>query len=147
MYEVAVLLPQASDFTLDRAVEHFASLTFSQYKDGRFTYRNEPVRAELTISPGEQEPSGFRVCFGNWACVAWLDEGESVEADSVAHAEFSDLPAPAEIIAGCRRWLWVCSDIDAPDFDNSDHFTKFTNELRERFGAFVRDYVNGGWWT
>jgi hypothetical protein len=147
MYEVAALLPASSDFTLERAVRHYASQTFSQYKCGRFLCKNEPVRAELATAPGEQEPSGFRVFYGDWAVVAWLDQGEDVLADSRDHAGDSDLPAPADVIAGCSRRLWVCSDVDEPDFDNSDLFTEFTDELRGRFGAFILDYVNGGWWT
>jgi hypothetical protein len=146
-YEVKALLPKSSDFTLERAVRHYASLTFSMYKCGRFIYKNEPVRAELAIASDESEESGFRVFYGNWAVVAWLDEGEDVLADSQYHAEDSDLPAPAEIIAGCSRRLWVYSDVDEPDFDNTDRITEFTDELRQRFGAFIRDYVNGGWWT
>lgn len=147
MYEVAALLPASSDFTLERAVRHYASLSFSQDKGGRFVFKNEPVRAELATSPGEVEPSGFRVFYGDWSVVAWLDERECVVADCRDHAGDSDLPAPAEVIAGCSRRLWVCSNIDEPDFDNSDRFTEYTDELRKRFGAFIQDYVNGGWWT
>jgi hypothetical protein len=147
MYEIAALLPASSDFTLERAVRHYGSLTFSMYKAGRFFYKNEPLRAELATAADDEEPSGFRVFYGDWAVVAWLDESETVLADSRAHAEDSDLPAPPEVIAGCSRWLWVCSDVDEPAFDNSDNFTDYTDELRARFGAFILDYVNGGWWT
>ncbi len=147
MYEVAALLPASSDFTLERAVEYFASLTFSQFKCGRYVYRAEPVRAELVIADGEREPAGFRVWYGLWAVVAWLEEGERALTNSKDLRDDRDLPAPAEVIAGCSRWLWVCSDADQPDFDNSDRITEYTTGLRERFGAFILDYVNGGWWT
>ncbi len=147
MYEVLALLPAASDFTLELAVRHFASLTFTQFKGGRAIFKNEPVRAELVKERGKKKPSGFRVLYGSWAIVAWLQEGKDVLKDSQNHAEDDDLPAPAEIIAGCSRRLSVYSDRDDPDFDNGDRFTEFTTELRQRFGAFIQDYVNGGWWT
>jgi hypothetical protein len=82
MYEVVALLPAASDFTLERAIRHYASRSFSQYRCGRFIYQNEPVRAELATSPGEQERSGFRVFYGEWSVVAWLDARQCVLADS-----------------------------------------------------------------
>jgi hypothetical protein len=147
MYEAFAVLPASSDFTLDRAVRHFASLSFNQLACGDAIVKNEPVRAELAILVGKQEPSGFKVYYGNWAVAAWLDMGEDVLQDSRYLAEKSDLPGPAEVIAGCSRRLWVCSDRDDPDFDNSDQFTHYVAELRGRFGAFIQDYVNGGWWT
>jgi hypothetical protein len=147
MYEVAALLPASSDFTLDCALQHYATLTFSQCKGGQFIYNNEPVRAELATAADRQEPCGFRVFYGDWAVVAWLDEGEGVLADSQDLTEDSDLPAPTEVIATCSRRLWVWSDVDEPAFDHSDLFTEFMDELRERFGALILDCVNGGWWT
>jgi len=147
MYEYLAFLPASSDFSLERAIERYASLTFSKYRGGRFIKKNEPVRAELATAEGDKEPSGFRVFYGDWAVVAWLDAGEDVLADSREHATDRDLPAPADVIASCSRRLWVCSDVDEPDFDNTELFTDFIDELRERFGALILDYVNGGWWT
>jgi hypothetical protein len=147
MYEVLAYLPATSDFTLELAVGHFASTTFTQFKGGKALFKNEPVRAELAKKRGQKNPSGFRVYYGKWAIVAWLMEGEDVLEDSRNHAEDDDLPAPSAIIASCSRKLSVYSDRDDPDFDNGDRFTEFTAQLRQRFGAFIQDYVNGGWWT
>jgi hypothetical protein len=147
MYEVAALLPASSDFTLVRAVEYFAARTFARIgSDGRVRHV-EPLRAEFATLEGCREPSGFRVWYGAWAVVAWVEEGECALSNSRDLLDDRDLPAPADVIAGCSRWLWVCSDVCEPDFDNSDWITEYTNGLRERFGAFVLDHVNGGWWT
>jgi hypothetical protein len=145
MYEVMALIPESSDFTLERAGAHFASLNFSQYRSGRFVARNELVGAELATAEGEPTPTGFRVFFGRWAVVAWLDCGENVLADNRDLAEEDDLPASPGVIAGCSRRLWVWSDED-PYSDFTDLFNYFTDELRQRFGVFVSDAVNGDWW-
>jgi hypothetical protein len=51
------------------------------------------------------------------------------------------------VIAGCPSRLSIRSDVDAPDYDNSDRFTEYTDQLRQRFGVFLLDFVNGGWWS
>jgi hypothetical protein len=139
MYEVLALLPESSDFTLDTAVTHFRKI-----RRGQGT-----LQAELATSEEKQSPSGFRVFFGDWAIVAWLESGEEVRAesqnDTEYHARKGDLPGPAEVIAACSRRLTVWSDEDEGG-DYTDDFIEFADELRERFGAFIQDPVNGGWW-
>lgn len=61
-------------------------------------------------------------------------------------AEYNDLPASDKVIAGCARRLSVWSEVD-PEFDWTDEFNEYTDVLRERFGMFIRDGVNGCWWT
>jgi hypothetical protein len=136
MYEVLALLPGRSDFSLDAAVAHFGKVEFGKVK----------LRAELATTEGKQEPSGFRVFYGDWAVVAWLESGKGVLSESREFAEEEDLPAPVEVIAGCSRWLSVWSDEDEGG-NYTDEFNEFTDVLRERFGAFIFDPVNGGWWT
>jgi hypothetical protein len=145
-YEVLALLPESSDFTLQRAVAYFASLTFSRVRSGKFIYKNAPVRAELATVEGEQTPSGFRVFYGDWLIVAWLEADDTVRIESREMAEGDDLPAAAEVIARCSRRLSVWSDED-PEFEFTDDFTRFIDHLRERFGTFIKDYVNGCWWS
>ena len=147
MYELVALLPKSSDFAVELAIQHFASLKFSMCRSGRFVYKDDLVRAEPAIAQGDSKPSGFRVFYGDWAIVAWLDESEGVLADSQELAKDRDLPAPADVIAECSRRLTVWSDVDEPDFDHSDLMTDFTDELRQRFGAFIHDPVDCGWWT
>lgn len=146
-YELIGLVPASSDFTLERAVQHFSALTFSRYRGERPVYVKEPVRAELTSAERESSSTGFRVWYGSWSVVAWLDSGPDVSEDNRNLSEEPGLPAAPEVIASCPFRLFVYSDVDAPDFDNSDQFTEYTDQLRERFGVFLLDNVNGGWWT
>lgn len=146
MYNVIALIPQASDFTLDRAVAHFAGVTFSKFRSGQFLYKNHPLRTEFANSEGEVKLSGFRVFYGEWAVVAWLETDANVLSDSQDMAQDDDLPASAEVIAGCDRRLSVWSDED-PDFDWTGKFNEYTEQLRKRFGMFIYDNVNGCWWT
>jgi hypothetical protein len=143
-YEVMGLVPSSSDFTLERAVLHFASLTFTQYKQGRAVFRNEAVRAELLSADRDSWSHGFRVWYGPWPVTAWLDSGPDVQEANRDMAEEDDLPAPAEVIAGCPSRLSVSSDPDDPDYDNSERFSEYTDQLRERFEVFIHDDVNGG---
>jgi hypothetical protein len=136
MYEVLALLPESSDFTLEAAVAHF----------GKVRLGKGTLRAELATSEGKRKPSGFRVFFGGWAVVAWLESGKGVLSESEEFAEEDDLPAPAKVIAACSRRLSVWSDEDE-NGDYTDEFNEYADELRERFGAFILDPVNGGWWT
>lgn len=146
MYSVLALIPGSSDFTLDRAVAHFAGLTFSKHRRREFVYAKHPVRAELAWSAGKGEPGGFRVYYGDWAVVAWLEPRPHVRGASEEISELDDLPAPAAVIAGCARRLSVWSDED-PTFDWTDEFTAYTEVLRARFGMFIRDDYTGCWWT
>jgi hypothetical protein len=136
MYNVLALLPESSDFTIPAAVAHF-----DQRRQGRTLLRAEPAVADAA-----SRPTGFRVFFGGWAVVGWLDDGPSVRTDSEDLATEAGLPGPAEVIAGCSRCLSIWSDAD-PTGDHSDDMTALGDQLRERFGAFVYDPVNGGWWT
>ena len=145
-YCVLALLPEAGDFTLERAVAHFAGLTFSKFRSGKFVVENVHLRAELTEPTRARKVSGFRVFYGDWSVVAWLDTGKGVLCDSQNLAEDDDLPGPAEVIAGCSRRLSVWSDEDL-EFDWTDEFNDYTDELRERFGVFIYDDVNGCWWA
>ncbi|MBM3980794.1 MAG: hypothetical protein FJ304_11010 [Planctomycetes bacterium] len=133
-YEVLALLPESSDFTLDAALAHFGKLRFGK-----------KLKAELATLKGRRKPSGFRVDYGGWSVYAFLESGKDVLSESREFAEDEDLPAPADVIAGCSRRLSVWSDEDE-EADYSDHIMHFTDELRERFGAFILDFVNGGWW-
>ncbi len=147
MYHVLVLIPEASDFSLEAAVKHFRKLKFSKYRGRKTLFKNEPVRAELAKGPRAKKPSGFRVFYGDWGIVAWLESGRSVHSDSAELAEDEeDLPAPAEVIASCNRRLSVWSDEDL-DFDWTDDFNEYLDTLRDRFGVFVYDPFNGEWWT
>jgi hypothetical protein len=136
MYSVLALLPESSDFTLDAAVAHFGSVA----------YRTFQLRAELAAVVGQPQPSGFRVFYEAWSIVAWLETDPDVLTESREMAEGDDLPAPAEVIAGCSRRLSVWSDED-PDLEFAHYFEEFLDELRHRFGAFIKDYVLGGWRT
>jgi hypothetical protein len=55
-------------------------------------------------------------------------------------------PAKAEVIAACSRRLSVWSDEDF-EGEHTDQFIDYIDFLRERFGAFVFDDVNGRWWA
>ncbi len=146
-YELIGLVPASSDFTLERAVEFYSSQTFTQYLRGQAVFLKAPVRAELLSADRESFGTGFRVWYGPWAVTAWLDSRPDVAEDNRFLSEEPDLPAPPEVIASCPYRLSIWSDVDAPDFDNSDRFTEFTDQLKERFGVFLLDCVNGGWWT
>jgi hypothetical protein len=146
-YELIGLVPASSDFTLERAVLHYSGLTFTQYLRGRPVFVREPVRAGLLSGGTAPFSTGFRVWYGPWAVSAWLDAGPDVAEDNRYLSEEPDLPAPPEVIAACPCRLSISSDVDAPDFDNSDRFTEYTDQLRQRFGVFLMDNVNGGWWT
>ena len=67
-------------------------------------------------------------------------------ADSGDIAVRDDLPAPSAVIASCGRRLAVISDKD-PDLDYADQVGEVTDELRERFGAFMYDHVQDEWWS
>ena len=136
MYSVLALLPESSDFTLDAAVSHFDDMRYPRFK----------LRAELANRPGSQEATGFRVFYEAWSIVAWLETSPDVLIESREMASDSDLPAPAEVIARCSRRLSVWSDED-PDFELAHFFEEFIADLRERFGAFIKDHVAGGWRT
>ena len=136
MYEVLALLPESSGFTLDAAVAHFGRI-----RDGK-----RVLRAELAVGEGDSQPSGFRVFYGDWQVVAWLEDRNEVLSDINALAADDDLPAPAAVIASCSRRLSIWSDEDKGG-DYSDKITDFTDQMRMHFGAFIHDPVNGGWWT
>src|SRR5262245_51862086 len=106
MYSVLALLPESSDFTLEAAVEHF----------GKRRWGKDKGRAELAVPKGKRKPAGFRVFYGSWAVVAWLESGKGVLSESQDIAEEDDLPAPAAEIAACSRRLSVWSDKD-PDLE------------------------------
>ena len=127
MYEVLALIPETSDFSLERAVVHFAGLSFSKFRCQKFVFKNHPLRAELARGKGKKEPSGFRVHYGDWAVVAWLESGYNVRQESAEFADDDDLPAPAEVIAACSRRLSVWSDED-PQLN-------WTDELQRRVVA------------
>jgi hypothetical protein len=135
MYEVIALIPEASDFSLDAAVAHFGAL-----RKGR-------LLAELATAKGKRKPSGFRVSFGDWSVVAWLESGEEVLVDSQELATTrKGRPAKAEVIAACSRRLSVWSDEDA-EADHTDDWIDYIDFLRQRFEVFVFDNVNGQWWA
>lgn len=135
MYEVLALLPTSSDFTLDLAIAHFRATHFG----------SGMLQSGLASPEGVSQPSGFRVSYGGWEVVAWLETGAEILSDCRALVDANDLPATAEMIESCSRRLAVWSDEDS-DGDHSDEITHFTDELRMRFGAFIYDPVNGGWW-
>jgi hypothetical protein len=136
IYEVTGLIPSASDFTLEKAVHHFGSLV----------YRKMQLSSELAKGGQDRSSDGFRVRYGNWGIVAWLDDSLGVLDDSQHLMAGDSLPTRPEIIGTCARRLWIYSDED-PDLDHSDDITHFTDELRRRFGLLILDHVNGGWWT
>jgi hypothetical protein len=136
MYEVVALIPSSSTFSVAAAVAWYASLT-----EGKVQLRSEPANAK-----SDEPLEGFRVWYGDWAIVAWLDESSGVADDSADLANETPLPADARVIAGCTKRLDVISDED-PHREHSDEITHFTDELREHFGLFLFDPVNGGWWS
>ncbi|HEX8910766.1 MAG TPA: hypothetical protein VF796_00305 [Humisphaera sp.] len=138
-YELIGLIRATSDFTLGQAVQHFESRTYTQLR--------KPIRAELLSTDDGPSSTGFRVWYDTWAITAWVESGPDVVDDNRYLSEEPDLPASAQVVAGCLLRLSIRSDVDAPSFDNSDNFTDYTDELRERFGVLLRDNVNGGWWT
>jgi hypothetical protein len=144
MYEVLALIPETSDFSLDEAVVYFAGLTFIRIRNTSKIIKH-PLRVELAKGPHGSEPSGFRVHYGDWAIVAWLETDECVQEESEEMAEGKDLPAPHEIIASCTRRLSVWSDEDL-EFDWTDQFNEYIDQFRKRFGVFIRDNVQGIWW-
>lgn len=129
-------LPAGSDFSLAAAVAHFNGV-----HRGR-----SAVRAELATSVSSLTPTGFRVWFGSWSVVAWLEEGEQVLADSSELAAGPNLPAAPEVIAGCSRRLSVWSD---PGLNSTRraHFWWLVGQLRERFAALHYDHFAGRWLT
>ncbi len=137
MYEVLALVPEGSDFTLEAAAAHFGKLRFGKTR----------LRAELAVPKGKRKPSGFRVYYGDWSVVAWLESGGEVLTESREFAAMrkKGRPAPAEVIAGCSRRLWVWSDEDF-EFEHTDQWIEYVDALRDRFGVFVFDCVNGKWW-
>src|SRR6266496_2023013 len=90
-YEVIALIPATSDFSLEKAVAHFGSLSFRKVR----------VRSELAKAEGESSFTGFLVWYGDWSIVAWLDSAPGVLADSQDSVDEEPLPAPPEIIASC----------------------------------------------
>jgi hypothetical protein len=146
-YELIGLVPASSDFTPERAALHYAGLTFTQYRRGEAVFLNEPVRAEVLSGGLEPYLTGFRVWYGPWSVVAWLDASADAAQDNRDRSEEPGLPAAPEVIAGCPARLSIQSDVDAPDYDNSDQFTEYTEQLRELFWVFLLDFVSGGWWT
>jgi hypothetical protein len=136
MHHVVALIPATSPFSLKSAVDHFGSKSF----------RGMRLRSQLAKAEGDNSFTGFRVWYGDWSVVCWLDAAPGVLADSQHLVEEEPLPAPAEVIVSCLSRLSVLSDAD-PDGDRSDEITHFTDDLRKRFGLFIYDPVNGGWWT
>lgn len=137
MYSALALIPESSDFSLEAALSHFASVSYPKFT----------LRTELAAAPGAQLPGGFRVIYPvnpDWSIVSWLETGPDVLAESVEMAQEAHLPAPAEVIAACSRRLSVWSDED-PDQDWAHLFEEYLEELRGRFGVYVKDNVLGGW--
>lgn len=134
-YELMALIPPSSGFRLEKAPAHFSSTHF----------RRLPLDCEPLRTGQEQSSSGFRVRFGDWAVVVWLDGSDGVQADSQELANESRLPARSNLIAACRKRLWIHSDED-PDLTHSDEITFFADELRTLLGLFVYDPVAGEWW-
>jgi hypothetical protein len=136
MYHVIALIPPGSDFSLETAVSHFGSTFLGKTQ----------VRSELAKAEGEDSFTGFRTWYGDWSIVGWLDEAPGVLADSQELVNEEPLPASPEVIASCSRRLSIWSDEDEGG-DHSDEMTAFTDELLKRFGLFIYDPGNGGWWT
>jgi hypothetical protein len=131
MYSVSALIPRVTDFTVEKAIDHF---------------RSQGLRCE----PAEPERvnEGLRVFFGDWAIVAWYSQGEQVSRDSreLAESKFKPFPAPAEMIATCDRELTLWSDEDW-DAHHTNEWIHFVDELIRAFsGVIVFDYVMGEWW-
>ena len=91
-YELIGLVPASSDFTPQRAVEHFSGLTFSRYRDQQWVFRKEPVRAEVLSGGPAPYSTGF---LGPWSVVAWLDASEEAAQDNRDRSEESGLPSPS----------------------------------------------------
>jgi hypothetical protein len=131
MYSVSALIPQGTDFSVAKAIEHFRSLGL----------RSEPAEPERV-------EEGFRVFFDDWAIVAWYSQGEKVLRDSreLAESDYKPFPVPPEVIASCDRDLALWSDEDW-DAHHTDEWIDFVDELIRAFpGVVVFDYVMGEWW-
>lgn len=84
---------------------------------------------ELVKSERESNSRGFRVWYGDWSTVTWLDEATQVQSDSLYLAENPPLSAPSEIVANSTKRLCVWSDED-PDGDHSDEIASFADYMR-----------------
>jgi hypothetical protein len=95
---------------------------------------------------------GFRIFYGEWVAIAWLEAGEGVLRDNqmLAQTHPIAMPVPAKIIGECSRRLTIGFDEEVPnqpDVDSTDYMVEYTIVLEERFGALILDLVADKWWT
>jgi hypothetical protein len=132
---VAAMIPAASSFSLESAVLHF--------QDSRFGRKR--LVAELA-PPGSRRPKGFRVNYGNWGVVAWMNKGALTDADHANKAKSKPLPVPADVLASCDRLLTVWADPD-PDAKYTKQWVHYLEQLQSAFGLVIWDYDNDKWWV
>jgi hypothetical protein len=135
MYEVLALIPSSSDFSLERAVGHFGSLHFGKNK----------VLSEFANSAEDPSLAGFRVWYGDWAIVSWIEDSPSVFEDNRHLASEGALPTTPAVVEACTSRLSVRSDED-PELSHSDEFTDFIEQLQERFEMLIYDPMTDEWW-
>ncbi|HLZ07856.1 MAG TPA: hypothetical protein VKT80_04660 [Chloroflexota bacterium] len=127
-YTVQALILDDVPFSVTEAIEHFRSLGT----------RSEP----------EQTPNGlvgFRVFYGEWSIVAWLDDAPHVPGEIRELYVDTSPPFPPEILNRCSRRLSIWSDEDY-EFEHTNEWIIMIEELQEAFGLLIRDDVVGEWW-
>jgi hypothetical protein len=132
---VAALIPAASSFSLDSAVAHFQLRRLGRMR----------LVAELA-PPGSRRPKGFRVHYGNWGIVAWMNKDPLTAADHANNARSKPLPVPADVLASCRRVLTVWADPDL-NAKHTKHWGHYLWQLQTTFGLVIWDYDNDRWWV
>ena len=103
------------------------------------------MRAELATTPGKDKPTGFRVFYGDWAVVAWLETDDMFTSKVGNWLKGMICRHRPEVIASCTRRLSVLVR-RGPGVNWTDQFESYTTRLRKRFGVFIRDNVKGIWW-
>jgi len=130
-YNVLALIPTSSDFGVSNAVEIFIKNGYS---------------ASIATSPSGKS-SGFQVIpYENWKIVAWLEDGNDTAVENQETIEvFGNPPnVTTDKPIKCDRRLSVWSDDDA-DMLNAHLFEEYINFLKEKFGLYIFDSVQGIW--
>ncbi len=133
MYELTVLIPPDSDFTLATAAACLAG-----------SARLPSVRGEHAAA------NRLRLTFGGWSLIICHEAYPWVEEESrelVQSYEHRDGPREAELLARCKTRLAVWSEDPDPAMDHFNDWLLSVECLTARFrGLAVFDPVSGEWW-